>query len=347
MATQYFVPDVLVNWPCKRMVNPLLAEVDDEANAWVKSLALLEPAQLQKFYTYKFNLLAAHFGPLLNKDHLRVTCDLINLYFVIDEYTDIANKTEVGKIAKDIMDAFRQKKASESQGKITRMAREFIQRTVSVFGKDDLPGIERFISGFDAYLKSVIVEAGDRATGNLRTVNDYIIVRRDTCAAKPTFSCLGLGLHIPNEVFENPFIVSLLENAADLILISNDLHSYRIELSRRLEGHNIITVVMEEHHLDLQQALYWISGYASKTNFNLLAAKRDLPSWGEKVDQAVTEYIDRVVRCVRGNDSWHYDTKRYYGDHGSKVQEGRKMTLLPPASVEYITRKQLELEVAA
>ena len=59
-------------------------------------------------------------------------------------------------------------------------------------------------------------------TGNLRTVNDYIIVKRDTCAAKPTFSCLGPGLHIPNEVFENPFIISLLENATDLIIfISN------------------------------------------------------------------------------------------------------------------------------
>ena len=97
----------------------------------------------------------------------------------------------------------------------------FIQRTVSVFGEDDLPGIERFISGFDAYLKSVIVETEDRMTGNLRTVNDYIIIRRDTCAAKPTFSCLGLGLHIPNEVFESPFIISLLEHATDLILISN------------------------------------------------------------------------------------------------------------------------------
>ena len=89
-----------------------------------------------------------------------------------------------------------------------------------MFG-EDLPGVERFISGFDDYLKSVIVEAEDRVTGNLRTVDDYIILRRDTCAAKPTFSCLGLGLQIPNEVFENPFIIALLENAADLILISN------------------------------------------------------------------------------------------------------------------------------
>ena len=98
----------------------------------------------------------------------------------------------------------------------------FIQRTVSVFaGEDDLPGIDRFISDFDDYLKSVIVQAEDRVTGNLKTVNDYIIVRRLTVGSIPTFSCLGLGLHIPSVVFDSPFIISLIENATDLIFISN------------------------------------------------------------------------------------------------------------------------------
>ena len=99
-----------------------------------------------------------------------------------------------------------------------------MERTTDMFG-EDLPGIERFISGFDDYLKSVIVEAEDRVTGNLRTVDDYIILRRDTCAAKPSFSFLGLGLQIPNEVFEDPFIIALLDNAADLIFISNVSYS--------------------------------------------------------------------------------------------------------------------------
>ena len=56
MATQYFIPDVLVTWPWKRMINPLLAEVNDEADAWVMSMELLKPTQLQKFYTYKFSM---------------------------------------------------------------------------------------------------------------------------------------------------------------------------------------------------------------------------------------------------------------------------------------------------
>ena len=50
----------------------------------------------------------------------------MNFYFAIDEYTDLANKTEASKIANDIMDAFRPEKASvqPSRGKVARMAQE-------------------------------------------------------------------------------------------------------------------------------------------------------------------------------------------------------------------------------
>ena len=122
------------------------------------------------------------------------------------------------------------------------------------------------------------------------------------------------------------------------------MHSYWLERSRGLEKHNIVTAIMEEYHLDLQQALYWLSGYASKIISNFLADVRALPSWGETVDRAVMVYIDRVGRGIRGCDDWSYETRRYYGDDGSKVQKCRKITLLPPDS-GYITRKELELEI--
>ena len=62
-----------------------------------------------------------------NLEHLRITCDLMNFYFVFDEYTDVANKAEASKIANDVMDAFRRKDTSgvrSSHGKITIMAQE-------------------------------------------------------------------------------------------------------------------------------------------------------------------------------------------------------------------------------
>ena len=89
---------------------------------------------------------------------------------------------------------------------------------------EDPPAMERFISDFDAYTKSIILEAEDRVAGHQRSVTDYMILRRDTCGAKPTFSFFGLGLNIPNSVFDNPLMISIIENATDLIGITNVCH---------------------------------------------------------------------------------------------------------------------------
>ena len=124
------------------------------------------------------------------------------------------------------------------------------------------------------------------------------------------------------------------------------MHSYRLERSRGLDSHNIVTAIMEEYHLDLQQALYWLSGYASKTISNFFANSCALPSWGSKVDEAIKKYIDLVARCVRGYDTWSFETNRYYGNDGFRVQEQRKVTLLPRAPDSgYISREELELVV--
>ena len=55
MPSQYYIPDLLVTWPWQRILNPALDEVKDDSNAWVKSLALFEQAQLRKFNACDFS----------------------------------------------------------------------------------------------------------------------------------------------------------------------------------------------------------------------------------------------------------------------------------------------------
>ena len=69
---------------------------------------------------------------------------------------------------------------------------------------------------------------------------------------------------------------------------------------------------------------------------------------GAAEDGSIKKYIDLVARCVRGYDTWSYETNRYYGDDGLRVQERRKITLLPRPPVSgYISREELELEVVS
>ncbi|KAF8964553.1 terpenoid synthase [Flammula alnicola] len=343
--TQYLIPDLLAAWPWSRDKNPALDKnVEDEANAWVASLGLFEPPQLKKFKACDFNLLAALTGPIQGKDYLRISCDLMNFYFAFDEYTDVANKDEAMKISYDVMEAFRSRTTSSGNAKITEMAKQFFERAVGVVGEDTL-GTDRFIADFDAYAKSIIQEADDRVVGRIRTIEEYFNLRRDTCGGKPSFSFFGLGLFIPNEVFEHPLMQSLTESATDLIAMTNDMHSYGLEHARGLDGHNVITAIMHEHNLDFQGALHWLSGYATKTVAKFLADQKSLPSWSPEVDSAVQEYINRMGRCVRGYDAWSYETNRYYGKNGLEVQKTRKITL-QPRDVGYVTREQLEFGVA-
>ena len=86
---------------------------------------------------------------------------------------------------------------------------------------DDTVAVEQFITDFDAYVKSVSQEADDRVYNRIRNVDDYFVLRRDTCGAKPSFSFFALGLNLPKAVFDHPLMESLIECAADLVAITN------------------------------------------------------------------------------------------------------------------------------
>ena len=53
--SQYIIPDLLLTWPWKRVLNANLTEVRDEAISWVQSLDLFEPDQLRKFNACDFS----------------------------------------------------------------------------------------------------------------------------------------------------------------------------------------------------------------------------------------------------------------------------------------------------
>jgi len=67
----------------------------------------------------------------------------------------------------------------------------------------------------------VIDEASDRTSGHIRSIVDYIQLRKLTAAAKATFFLVELGLDIPDEVMEDPVLQSLLSLTADALMLGN------------------------------------------------------------------------------------------------------------------------------
>jgi len=57
MSSQFIIPDLLVTWPWQKVRNAALNDVQEEANEWVKSFVLFEPAQFEKFKACDFSTL--------------------------------------------------------------------------------------------------------------------------------------------------------------------------------------------------------------------------------------------------------------------------------------------------
>ncbi|TFK36533.1 terpenoid synthase [Crucibulum laeve] len=330
-ATQYKIPDLLCNWPWPRKLSSHYQEAKAESTAWVESLHPFDADGQRTFNACDLNLLASLTYSGRDKDFIRVGCDLMNFYFVYDEYTDVADREEAAQLAAMVIEAYKNPTTQpRPDGDVVgEMTRQFWDRALALTHPGS-PFIKRFIETSEEFLHAVTQEAEDRINKRYRKVEDYLKLRRNTSGGKPTLALTELGLNIPEEVITHPIISELTQDAADIIVLVNDMHSYVRERACGAENHNVIGAIMYEHNLVLQEALGWLEAYAKNVIARFLANVERVPSWGTEIDDSVKVYINGLGQWVRGNDDWSYEAKRYYGGDGMKVKESRIVTFLPP-----------------
>ena len=79
------------------------------------------------------------------------------------------------------------------------------------------------------YMDAVVQQAADRSTNHIRDIGSYFAVRRETAGIKPTFAICELYLNIPDSVIDHPVMVKLTELSTDMMLMDNDMVSYKVE----------------------------------------------------------------------------------------------------------------------
>lgn len=79
------------------------------------------------------------------------------------------------------------------------------------------------------YTDSVVQQAADRDDHRIRDIESYFVVRRDTIGAKPSFAINEVHLSLPDEVLNDPIVMSLTASCIDMLIIGNDLCSYNVE----------------------------------------------------------------------------------------------------------------------
>ncbi|KAK3344528.1 terpenoid synthase [Lasiosphaeria hispida] len=318
--TWIHIPDTLALWPWPRAINPYYEECKAESDAWIQSFNVFNPKAQAAFKRCEFALLAALGYPELNREGCHVGCDLMNLFFVFDEKSDISNEQETRYQANCIMDALRNpsrpRPPDEWVGGV--IAQQFWQNGI----KTVTPLCQkRFISSFQEYADAVVQQSADRDKRHIHSIDSYFPLRRKTIGSVPSFALIEMQFNIPNHVMSNPAIQQLTDLCTDMISIGNDMYSYNAEQSRGDEGHNLVTIAMNELGLCLQEAFDWIGRYHDHVATEFLSLYKHLPSFPDESEEVNKE----VHAYVYGLGNWG---GRYFGKDGLRILKERKVKLL-------------------
>ncbi|KAJ7474169.1 terpenoid synthase [Mycena latifolia] len=326
--TTLIIPDTLRSWPWPRAINSYYAECKKESSAWCEAFNAFDSKAQKAFNLCDFNLLASLAYPLLNKEGCRVGCDLMNLFFVIDEHTDVASTETAREQADIVMDALRNpnKARAENEWIGGEVARQFWLNGIRTASHTSQ---HRFIDTFQSYMDAVVQEADDRNSSRIRDVKSYFEVRRDTIGAKPSFAICELHMNIPDEVITHPVLVKLTNLCIDALIIGNDLCSWNVEQARGDDGHNLVRIVMHQYNMNPQQAMNWISDLHDEIVDEFLALWESIPTFGGPLDREVRTYADGLGNWVRANDAWSFESQRYFGTQGLEIQRMRTVKMLP------------------
>ncbi|EIM82223.1 terpenoid synthase [Stereum hirsutum FP-91666 SS1] len=322
VSDKFCIPDTLASWPYPRILNPHYAEEKAASAAWTKGFGAFGPKAQDAFDRCDFK-------------RCRSGCDLMNLFFVIDEHSDTHGEETVRKMKDVVMDAIRNphKPRPNDEWIGGEIARQFWERAMCYASEISQ---RRFIDTFDEYLESVVDQAADRDSARIRDIESYINIRRNTIGAKPSFVIMEQGMDIPDNVFENEVFQRLRMATIDMLCLGNDIVSYNIEQARGDDSHNIVRIVMNELDTDVPRAMDWVAQRHTQLEREFFTALSELPTWGEPIDGWVKEYVYGLGNWVRANDQWSFESQRYFGTKGMEIMKSRWLSVLPkvrPAEV--------------
>ncbi|KAH8981004.1 terpenoid synthase [Lactarius akahatsu] len=335
MPERYYIPKTLENWKWPRHINPYHNEVQAAAVAWIRSFGAFSPKAQEAYDRCDFILFASLAYPLHDKARLRTGCDLVNLIFVYDEFSETGNEGEVQAMANAMMDALNKPHTPRPEGEwvggeITRQFWELAIKTASPQAQ------KRFIEVYGAFVRAIVQEAADRDRKHIRSIEEYFELRRDTISARPAFALIELDTNLPDEAVNHPVIEEMTILAVDMIILDNDIASYNVEQARGDDGHNIITIVMYQHKTDIQGAMNWVHDRHKGLEAKFMDLyENNIPKFGEPVDTELARYVDGIGNLVRANDQWNFEIERYFGKKALEIGRTRWLTLLRKERLEY------------
>ncbi|KAH9830021.1 terpenoid synthase [Rhodofomes roseus] len=317
------------HWPWPRSINPNAEEVMAASAEGCRSFHAFNTTSQRAFDKCKVGLCGALVYPFSNRELLRTGCDLFNLFFTFDHYTDVEDAEGCQKMVDAVIDALHHPDQPRLEGEVIlgEITRRFWARAIES-GSVGPVAQSRFVDYFTKYVRSVVDEAADRDKDIYRSVDGYPAIRRDTVGFRPLYALMLQEL--PDEIVYHPAMVEMSACVTDMLIIDNDIISYNTEQSAGDARHNLVTITMLEHKLLLGDAINLLVQQHITLQERFLKAYHSFdPQWDAFTNQQLREALRDVANCPRGAYCWHFECGRYFGSKGAEVAMTHRVQLLP------------------
>ncbi|KAI1782453.1 terpenoid synthase [Ganoderma leucocontextum] len=328
------LPDMLEDWPWQRKINPLYEEVAAEGDAWLRSFLPFNPQSQYAFERCQFGLCAALLVPEAPRDQLRTCVDLLNIFFLIDEYTDVEPASRVGEIIEACNDALHHPSRPRPDGEVIlgEVIRQFWERGQRTATSS---GGKHFVASFTDYLNSVVKEGEARDRGVILTRDAYLAICLENVGVRSLYAMGELLLSIPDHLYEHPLLARMTRLGCEIITINNDVVSYNREQATGVGGFNIVTITMHHDGLTLDDAIRSLVKRNLELEGQYVQCLREFcsflggPGRAEKTsDSEIRRYLEHMGNVRRGVWCWSFECGRYFGERGSVYAKTQLVPLI-------------------
>ncbi|OTA07723.1 hypothetical protein A9Z42_0086270 [Trichoderma parareesei] len=313
-------------------INPHYKDVKAEADAWFKSLLQLKGKAEATFNKTDFGFAAAVWAPSADKDRFRTAVDWANWIFYFDDQFDeghLANDPAAAQAEIDSILAILDDKPT-----LAETDKPLIYAFQSIWDRIKMvcsPLLrERWKDAHKKYVEGLIYQSQRTKLGSAAaaTVDEYMSYRRETIGVILAIRLVEYAenIKLSQAQMNHPALQLCTRTVVDLVILSNDILSYKKEMELNDAGNNLVTILKAQKLSD-QESMDKIGRMLEACYESWYNALDELPVWGADIDQEVRRYLDACRNVGLGNLHWSFRSGRYFGTSGEEVRKTRILTL--------------------
>ena len=221
-------------------VNPHYRSVRAESEQWLANSWQCDYKAQKKISAIDFSYFCAILAPKADHDRFRLICDWGNWVFPFDDLFDDGDLREdmnrATLLIERLIGAMQDgpelgplPAGAEAEQRLVDCHSNIWMRLKS--GTENAGVRERFMCAMQDYCRGALQQVQDCSTSHSRDPEDLLTVRRSSIGAQPLYALVEFGhqLDIPDVVLNHSLIQQIRVLGVDLILIQNDILSYRKE----------------------------------------------------------------------------------------------------------------------